>query len=184
VTAKTLQDAGITYNPVTGEFSPCAVTRRHGGKPAAYVRVPAGATYYWMRADSLAWLVMTGERRLGPVPRLDHDPSNLRWDNLCTRGNREPKSGAHGVYRIPGSKRDSYRVTLHVPKGKFQTSSVARMLYVGCWPTLEAAKAAYIEGNELLAKHLARPQLDGSPESFEIIRRSIRDTLEFNHAKR
>lgn len=133
----------LSYDPVTGDL---ALRGSNLAKqPAGHVingyrRISLGefGVHY---AHRLAWLLMTGSWPLLPVDHADGDRSNNAWSNLrlatVTQNNansRRPRNnttGHKGVTRYRG-------------KFRAQIAHSGRRIWLGDFPTVEGAAAAYV----------------------------------------
>lgn len=163
LTAEKLREL-LRYDPVTGNFF-WLVTQ--GGRSQAGQRagkilkanrgyrqiVVLGIRY---RAHRLAWLYMTGEWPRDVIDHIDGDTDNNRWANLraATQAQnmanqrlyrKNNTSGHRGVFKVKG--RESWRVRIRV-RGE--------QISCGCYPTFEAAKAAYLQHATRLYGEFAR----------------------------
>ena len=137
----------LRYDPETGLFTWLdyrgrfsRVGERAGGPGNhGYWRIWIDGRFYL--AHRLAWLYMTGE---WPVGRIDHasgDPTDNRWRNLRSatasqnRANsRLAKNNLLGVKGVRLHRNGQYEARIRVNK---------RLIYLGCFRTIEAAKAVY-----------------------------------------
>lgn len=164
LTRKRLRNV-LHYTPETGIFTwtKALSSRTVIGSRAGNVSRHSARDYRKIRIDGvlhfehrLAWFYMTGRWPSQEIDHKDGDGLNNRWSNLrqashgqnaCNTGpNRKNTSGAKGVYfrRDTGkwSARLQHEGTIH---------------HLGCFPTFDAARAAYREA--AMAKHgeFARP---------------------------
>ena len=136
----------LSYDPETGEFR--WRTRRDGQiagclNAAGYRVIGVNGRLY--RANRLAFCACSGDVPL-PGMRVDHinrSPSDDRWLNLreatqsanMQNTARPPgKSGFRGVYPVPRSKKNPWRVQVNLD---------GEALHFGQYPTAEIAAAAF-----------------------------------------
>jgi len=170
LTAEQLRQA-LDYDPETGIFrwrhradvSP-HINKRDAGKPAGWIARKStghmkltfnGGSYFLNR---LAWLYMTGEWPEFEVDHRDTDPSNNAWTNLRDvtheqnmRNMRNRRTTLNGVPRLKGAR-------FHKRTGRWQASirHDGKSVYLGLFPTAEAAHAAYREAATRLHGDFAR----------------------------
>lgn len=97
------------------------------------------------KAHALIWLLVTGALPEGDIDHIDGDGLNNRWSNLRVLSHRENmrnvvQARSHNGTGVLG-------VTLHKPSGKWRARITCDGVekYLGLYPTVEAASAAYWE---------------------------------------
>jgi hypothetical protein len=145
LTQKKLREI-LDYDPKTGLFrwrvrrSNSQVTTAAGTiNSEGYRRIQIDGTLY--AASNLAWLYMTGT---WPTDQTDHrnlHPSDDRFDNLREATQTQNKANS-GVYR--NNKLGVKGVRLH-RNGRFEARLRVngKLQYLGCYRTLDEAKAVY-----------------------------------------
>lgn len=144
ITADRLREL-VFYDPATGVFTwrvnrrgPARIGSVAGTKTKFGVNICIDCGMY--RASRLAWLYMTGAWPTKEVIPFDGDPYNLEWSNLreATASQRRAhasspnnRAGARGVYQ---TDEGSIYAQIHVNR---------KVIYLGCFDTIEAASAAY-----------------------------------------
>jgi hypothetical protein len=150
----------LRYDPETGVFV-WLVARGKNSRIGEVAGGPGSEGYWriWIdgrfyQAHRLAWLYMTGE---WPSAQVDHEnvvPNDNRWDNI--RGasqsqnkanSRTYRNNALGIKGVRLHSNGQYEARLRV-NGKLQ--------YLGCFRTIEAAKAAYDAEAKKQFGHFAR----------------------------
>jgi hypothetical protein len=153
----------LSYDPETGIWK-WVVTHsrcRPAGSRAGSIKKKTG--YRVIQIDGvgyqstrLACFYMSGDWPSGDVDHRDRDRANDRWENLrpATRwqnhANRrltDNLSGFKGVRLSPGSKKNPFRA---------QISLRGVTKHLGCYPTAEAAHAAYFKAAEKMFGEFAR----------------------------
>lgn len=114
--------------------SPAGYRDTHG-----YIKISVDNRRYY--AHRLAFLYVAGSWPADQVDHIDRDRANCRWANLreCDRtanarntgARRRNKLGVKGVLRLPGG---NYQARIYRD---------GRGRHLGCFPTIEAASAAY-----------------------------------------
>jgi hypothetical protein len=137
----------IHYDPYTGSFTRLIWGRWKSTQPVAagsvkrdcYTRIQIGQKIY--QGSNIAWLLMTGEWPSAMVDHKDGNPRNNRWSNLRLATNStnraNSRTGKNNRLGIKG-------VRLH-RNGQFEARlrKDGRAIYLGCYPTLDAAQQAY-----------------------------------------
>lgn len=152
----------LSYDPETGLWT--RLITIGGEKAGSVVTNKNGNGYIHFSIDRakylghrLAWLYMTGEWPVGEIDHKDRDRANNRWSNLReatksqNRANGEvPASnilGVKGVYLLKRPLTNPYRARIKV---------AGRYIHLGCFPTVEAASAAYAAAAQLHFGEFAR----------------------------
>lgn len=139
----------LHYDPETGVFTwlpgkggkgrPLVPRQAGGIDTQGYRRIWIDGHFY--RASHIAWLYMTGEFPPRQIDHTDRDRSNEIWGNLRLATQSENKANS-GIYRnnilgVKGVRRHRngrYEARLRL-NGK--------LVYLGCFKTIEEAKAVY-----------------------------------------
>lgn len=137
----------LHYAPETGRFTwlrwgrGCSDAQREAGtiNLEGYRRIQLDGEFY--QASHLAWLYMTGAHPIRQIDHRDRDESNDRWENLRAATQTQNKANS-GVYRNNGLGIKGVR--LH-RNGQFEARirSNGKLIYLGCFRTIDEAKAAY-----------------------------------------
>lgn len=136
----------LEYDPETGVFHWLPTPWRvEPGRVAGtvnregYRRIQIGGRLY--ASSHLAWLYMTGELPTGQIDHRNRNTSDNRWANLREATQTENK-GNSGVYR--NNRLGVKGVRLHC-NGRYEARLRVggRLMYLGCFPTAEEAKARY-----------------------------------------
>lgn len=149
------------YCPETGIFTSIADRKRwKAGRVAGtlakgYVQINIDRSIY--RAHRLAWIYMTGEHPEQHIDHIDRNPANNAWSNLrlatdaqnlLNRGaNPSSRLGVKGVRR---SRRNRIGYIAQIKKN-------GKVHYLGCFKTIEEAKAAYDAAGRILHGEFFHP---------------------------
>lgn len=151
----------LAYEPSTGIFTwlPQSGKGRWTVSPQAGTINSEGYRRIWIDgraypASRLAWFYMTGEWPEGQVDHHDVVPSNDVWNNLRVATQTQNKANSH-AYK--NNKLGIKGVRLH-RNGRFEARlRVNRSLkYLGCFRTIEEAKAVYDAAAKLYFGEFAR----------------------------
>lgn len=141
----------VSYDPETGIFTRIASSRTDRVGKKMGTKHPEGYLHAKIKGETvglhrMAWIYVYGRE---PIDRIDHingDPSDNRISNLreCShsqnmqniREAKSPnKSGYLGVSRAKGCTENPWLAQIQVNMKK---------IYLGCFPTPEAAHEAYL----------------------------------------
>lgn len=144
----------LDYDPDTGLFTWRVRTRnsvKFGDVAGCF-----SSTGYWQiqidgrkhRAHRLAWLYVTGE---WPTSDLDHI-NGIRDDNRIANLRAATRSENGQNQREPQSHNKVGYLGVHSHQGKFRAIIIldGKKKHIGCFPTPEAAHAAYLEAKRRL----------------------------------
>lgn len=149
----------LHYDPETGIFtwrqdrSTVKAGDVAGGLNAeGYRRIWIEGRFY--QANALAWFYMTGERPPRYVGFVDLDKENLAFSNLRPstlsqlKGNsRVYKNNKMGIKGVRQHRNGRYEARLRIDK---------KLQYLGCFKTVEEAKAVYNEAAKLAFGEFSR----------------------------
>lgn len=140
----------LTYDPATGTFT------RNGRVVGCADRQGLAritVDYRGYLASRLAWLYMTGNWPPRKVSYRDHDPTNLRWENLRLAS---PRQVSHG---IKARNKLGIKGVRETPNGNYRASIYVndRALNLGTFTTKEAAAEAYATAARQHFGEFARP---------------------------
>lgn len=151
----------LKYDPQTGKWRWLKTRRGIAAGPAGCINTDGylvvridGILYYGHR---LAWFYM---KREWPPFEIDHKnttPGDDRWDNLRpathaqnqknSKKYRSNTSGSKGVSRTPNSA--TWRASIRVD---------GQQIHLGCFPTKDGARQAYIQASTEHHGAFARPE--------------------------
>lgn len=142
----------LSYDPDTGVLRwklrtdvRSAWNQKFAGKVAGpvgkgYVKITINDRAFY--AHRLAWLIITGQWPLNEIDHKDQNPANNRWDNLriATRQQNQQNRKRHksNTSGFKGVFKNQHGVTWSAQIYRF-----GKKIHVGCFPTAEAAHAAY-----------------------------------------
>ena len=139
----------LHYDPETGTFTWLPGT---GGKGRPFKSRPAGGPGnegYWRiwidgrfyAASHVAWLFMTGVLPAGQIDHINRQPSDNRLANLrlATQTQNKANSGAYknnklGIKGVRRHRNGTFEARIRVNRD---------LKYLGCYRTIEEAKAVY-----------------------------------------
>jgi AP2 domain/HNH endonuclease len=150
----------LHYNPKTGQFR---WHKRPGARPGPSAgHFPRQQNGRYIQIDGrpynechLAWFYMTGRWGTPTIDHRDGDATNNRWNNL----RRATRSQNNANRRRPRHNTSGYKgVYLHRRSEQWcaQIGRDGRTIYLGTFPTPQAAHAAYVAAARKLFGEFAR----------------------------
>ncbi len=152
--------SALHYDAATGVFT-WKVSRGPikvgdvAGTPSVRGYLVIRVDYKLYTAHRLAWFYMTGKWPEHEVDHKDLDRANNAWDNL------RPATHAQNQRNMSAQKNNKLGVKgvgLFLGKYKAQIRYKGKQIHLGCYATLEEAKAAYEEAANIAAGEFARTE--------------------------
>lgn len=159
LTAKRLREL-LHYDPVTGVFT-WRVDRRGGVKAGDSAGCPNGDGYVHIgiegrkhKAHRLAFFYMKGRWPRDDVDHVDRDRANNRWSNIRPATGSQNSANA----KMPSTNRCGVKGVSAMPNGRYraQIEHEGRHISLGCYSTIDDARAAYAAGAARIFKDFAR----------------------------